>query len=157
MPLTATAILKSAFPNVVANAKGVVVDKSSYVPKYLGRNSKLVQRYPKMLGTQYLSVTATSTTTGSAPKRGPAVKHTVTVRGRTPDDQLYLGNVVVRCTCEFFTYTCEVALHKQGAATIAQSNGERPELTNPKMVPTPCKHLYAVLRDIVRFKVGRAT
>jgi hypothetical protein len=158
MPLTAKQILSSSFPNVKKASTGVVIHKDTFEPQYITERHKLGQRNPKLIGTQFLSVTTSSLTTGpeGKAKRSAPQKYKTVVRGSTSKDQLYLGNVIVACECDYFTYTCEVALNKRGAAQIKQSNGEHPEITNPRLVPTPCKHLHAVLEQIVRKKVGKA-
>lgn len=46
--------------------------------------------------------------------------------------------VLVSCSCEFFMYYCEVALHHHGAAKIKYSNGKHPEVTNPTLYPLSC-------------------
>lgn len=53
--------------------------------------------------------------------------------------------VKVQCTCEFFLFSCEYALYKQGAADIHFSNGKRPNIRNPHRIPFVCKHLYRAL------------
>ncbi len=50
------------------------------------------------------------------------------------------------CDCENFTYTWEVALLKQHSSVRYNSNGMRPRLTNPKMIPGLCKHLISALK-----------
>jgi len=57
--------------------------------------------------------------------------------------------VKVECDCGYFWSHCEVALHKQGAADIIHSNGAKPVVTNPRMIPHVCKHLHAVLEKIL--------
>lgn len=51
------------------------------------------------------------------------------------------------CTCEYFKFTCEVALEKQGSSEIVFSNGQSPVVRNPRQVPCACKHIIAALRD----------
>ena len=58
------------------------------------------------------------------------------------------GNVKVSCSCEWFMYNCEVALHSKGAADIIYSNGEEPTETNPRKLPYVCAHLFYVLGEI---------
>ena len=58
--------------------------------------------------------------------------------------------VNVSCSCEFFLYYCEVALFKAGSADIRYSNGKKPRVTNPKLIPLMCKHLVALSRDITQ-------
>lgn len=56
----------------------------------------------------------------------------------------------VECDCEYHCFTCEVALHRYGAADIIHSNGEFPHTTNPRGIPTVCKHLYVLLKGLIR-------
>lgn len=62
--------------------------------------------------------------------------------------KLFTGPVKVSCSCDYFMYTCEYALNRQGAADILYSNGEPPNDKNPTLVPSVCKHLYTMLSDI---------
>lgn len=57
-------------------------------------------------------------------------------------------NAHVSCSCEDFTFTFEVALHKKDAAEIEYSNGELPLIRNPKMIPGACKHVIKLLQTI---------
>jgi len=54
----------------------------------------------------------------------------------------------VDCDCENFIYYWEFALWSYGAAKIKRCNGDRPEVTNPHLVPGTCKHIIEVLRTI---------
>lgn len=65
------------------------------------------------------------------------------------------GTVKCNCDCEFFTYVCEVALHRHGAADIIGSNGAFPHATNPRGVPLLCKHLWEILRKLKTTKGPR--
>jgi hypothetical protein len=56
--------------------------------------------------------------------------------------------VLVDCSCEFFKYYCEYALWAHGAARIRHSNGEKPVITNPSLVPLLCKHLYELAKTV---------
>lgn len=80
------------------------------------------------------------------PKSGPPQQHIVGLTALT--DKSFKGAVKVSCSCEAFTYTCEVALHKHGASDIFYSNGDAPDTTNPKMIPTLCKHLYVLCSEV---------
>ncbi len=64
----------------------------------------------------------------------------------------FSGFVKVSCSCEYFTYYCEYALYKQGAADITYSNGDPPVDRNPSLTPSLCKHLFALLTGL---KSGR--
>lgn len=57
--------------------------------------------------------------------------------------------VKVQCDCEYHMYTCEVALSRYNAADIIYSNGMYPWTTNPKGIPTICKHVYIVLKKLM--------
>lgn len=49
------------------------------------------------------------------------------------------------CTCEWWLYHCEVAVDRKGSSSVIHSNGAPPKITNPKMVPSLCKHIAAAL------------
>lgn len=56
--------------------------------------------------------------------------------------------VKVSCSCDYFWSHCEVALNAKDAADIKYSNGDKPVVTNPSMIPYVCKHLVAALEKI---------
>lgn len=58
--------------------------------------------------------------------------------------------VHVSCDCDFFLYYCEVALFRIGSASIIYSNGKAPNVTNPRMIPFCCKHLYVVMKKLIQ-------
>lgn len=62
-------------------------------------------------------------------------------------------HVLVDCSCDFFLYYCEVALHKWGSARIKHSNGQHPGTTNPGLHPMCCKHLYKLAETIKKHKL----
>lgn len=49
------------------------------------------------------------------------------------------------CSCPYFLYHCEVALSDKQSSSILFSNGARPSLTNPLLLPVICKHIVAVI------------
>lgn len=59
-------------------------------------------------------------------------------------NDLWNKPVWVSCDCEWFLYTCEVALSKFGCTNIIHSNGSFPIVRNPNSVPMVCKHLVAL-------------
>lgn len=61
--------------------------------------------------------------------------------------------IKVQCTCEWHMYTCEAALFRIGAADIIYSNGDKPMITNPSMVPSACKHVFKILELAMRRKL----
>lgn len=61
----------------------------------------------------------------------------------------FIANGIVVHNCEYHMYTCEVALYRYGAADIIYSNGMYPWTTNPKGIPTICKHAYIVLKKLM--------
>lgn len=61
--------------------------------------------------------------------------------------------VKVSCSCADFMYRAEVALSRAGAADVYYSNGEMPEVTNPRLIPYICKHLVA-FRILLKQKYG---
>ncbi len=156
MPMTAREIIAAAFPAVKAAARGVVVHDTSWEPTFIGRTSKLAQALPKTAGAPIVKVRAHSVSAGpdGKPKRGPNTNYAVSVHGTDSEQHLYNGKIMVYCQCDYFTFTSEVALARKGASRILLSNGELPEVRNPRMVPTPCKHLFAVLAQIVRKRIG---
>jgi len=63
------------------------------------------------------------------------------------------AKVRLDCDCEFFTYYCEHALWRYGAAEIKRSNGLFPHVTNPRAVPIVCKHLDTILIQVIKNRV----
>lgn len=58
-------------------------------------------------------------------------------------------NVKVSCSCGDLTYRWETALHvRWKAADIEYSNGELPNVTNPQMRASLCKHLCALYERV---------
>jgi hypothetical protein len=57
------------------------------------------------------------------------------------------------CQCPRFLYFFEYALASRGAADILYCNGEPPVITNPRLIPSLCKHLTKVCEEIVRRKL----
>lgn len=154
MPMTATEILKSSFPAVKDASKYVVVTANSdWEAKFLTQPKHVGKR---IYGAPAITVTVHSTATGpdGVPKKGTAQKYRVTIHGTDKDQHLFSGHIMAYCQCDYFTYTCEVALAKRGASQIINSNGDAPDIRNPKKVPTACKHLYKVLETVVKKKLG---
>lgn len=58
--------------------------------------------------------------------------------------------VFVKCSCPWFLFHCEVALARVGSSEVDYSNGKKPYITNPKMTPMLCKHLFAAAPIIIR-------
>ena len=67
----------------------------------------------------------------------------------------------VHCSCPFFLFNCEYALVKHGSSDFLKhnsktgdvpkfSNGKPPVVTNPKLVPYLCKHLYRAAPEAVK-------
>ena len=149
MPLTAQQILKSSLPGVPQAAKAVVIKQDdTLTPGFLNRKSN-----PKLHGAPFLKATCYSTTTGTSIKRTKPENHKVTVLALDNSLPLHKAPVLVSCDCGYFTFYCEVALAKKGSAVVKLSNGENPVDRNPAMLPSPCKHLHAVLTAIVKRKM----
>lgn len=55
---------------------------------------------------------------------------------------------IVSCSCDDNLFRWEVANTKRKASEIEYSNGENPVVTNPKLNPGLCKHLYAVFVSV---------
>jgi hypothetical protein len=57
-------------------------------------------------------------------------------------------HVKVSCSCEDNMFMYEVANHYKDAADIEYSNGDAPNIKNPKHNPGMCKHLIALFEHI---------
>lgn len=55
------------------------------------------------------------------------------------------AHIWASCTCEWWLYHCEVAVERKGSTGVIHSNGELPKVTNPRMIPSICKHIAASL------------
>jgi len=61
------------------------------------------------------------------------------------------GLIKVDCTCPSFPYWgWEYALNQKNAADIMRGDGSPPDMRNAKMVPAPCKHIAAMLLQLIR-------
>lgn len=58
--------------------------------------------------------------------------------------------VWVKCSCPYFLFNCEYALAKHGSSEIDYSNGKPPVVTNPRMIPMLCKHLFKGADEAVK-------
>jgi len=76
--------------------------------------------------------------------RGDTIPRTVTMRLYGP--RLVTAKMWVSCNCEYFLFHCEVAVQRKGSTDIEYSNGARPKVTNPSMIPAMCKHCVAAIR-----------
>jgi hypothetical protein len=154
MPMTATEILRSSFLAVKDASKYVVVTAASdWTPKFLTQPKHVGK---KLYGAPAISVVVHSTASGpdGVVKRGTAQKYRVMVHGVDKNQHLFSGAIMAYCQCDYFTYTCEVALAKRGASRIINSNGAPASVRNPKHIPTACKHLYKVLETLVKKRIG---
>lgn len=63
----------------------------------------------------------------------------------------------VHCSCEWFTFYCEVALASRNSSSVINSNGNAPVETNPRQWPYICKHILAVLDRLknIKFKMPK--
>jgi hypothetical protein len=150
MSMTVKDILSKSFPAVQAAAKYVVLrEDSSLKPTFRNVPNKPTEHgAPKLTATMYSTATA-----DGKQKPGKPRHYKATVVGLDNKQKLSEGPVKVTCDCDYFTFTCEVALTRKGASAIRNSNGAPPVQTNPKMVPTPCKHLHKLLSLIVKRRV----
>lgn len=73
------------------------------------------------------------------------------------DDKLknQKSKIKALCDCENFMYVWEVALTKQHSAVRYKSNGKKPVMTNPRMLPGVCKHLLAAIKATYKLKPTR--
>jgi len=67
-----------------------------------------------------------------------------------PSSQLW-----VHCSCPYFTYHLEVALTLKKSSSIYDSNGNLPRITNPRLRPYVCKHLFATLISYLNADKGK--
>lgn len=149
MSMTAKQLTASAFPSVVTNAKTVVLkEDASLVPTFRKTNDKKTNGAPKLVATAY----STHNSAG-VQKPGKPTVYKLVVASNNANLKLHEAPLTVACTCDYFTFVCEVALQKKGAAIVKQSNGARPKITNPQLVPSPCKHLFKLLTLIQKRKV----
>ena len=59
------------------------------------------------------------------------------------------SSVLVWCDCGHFRFNLEVALNKEDASRVINSNGAEPVVMNPTMKTFLCKHLTAAYRDYI--------
>lgn len=59
------------------------------------------------------------------------------------------SSVLVWCDCKHFLFNLEVALNKEDASRIINSNGAEPVVMNPGMKTFLCKHLTAAYQDYI--------
>ena len=110
------------------------------------RKVKRVSRNPILR-----AVTSTNVDANGRPK-SKISKYQTSVEGLMGDGSLISQKYVkVSCSCDAFTYWgSEWALHKQGAADIVHSNGQPPDIRNPRYTPHCCKHVAALLQYVLR-------
>lgn len=60
------------------------------------------------------------------------------------------SKIWVHCSCPYFLFHLEMALVLQKCSTQYDSNGDLPVITNPKLRPFLCKHLYAYLLFLIQ-------
>jgi|APGre2960657505_1045072.scaffolds.fasta_scaffold01006_13 hypothetical protein len=65
---------------------------------------------------------------------------------KNPTDFILVPDSLVwlHCSCPYFTYYLETVLQLHGSSQIYNSNGNLPKITNPRLRPYLCKHLYAL-------------
>lgn len=63
--------------------------------------------------------------------------------------------VWVRCSCEYFKFTLEVALASVGSSAIRYSNGLLPVFRNPGMKKFCCKHLWRAIGQVAELESAR--
>jgi len=59
------------------------------------------------------------------------------------------SSVLVWCDCNHFKFNLEVALNKEDASRIINSNGAEPAVMNPGMKTFLCKHLASAYKDYI--------
>ena len=77
-------------------------------------------------------------------------KYVTWVEGLNTDKGKKFSETLVKvgCTCAFFTFFCEYALAKHGAATVMFSNGQPPVVRNPSEKAILCKHIVKLCKKI---------
>lgn len=99
------------------------------------------------------------------------LNHSCAIRiyGSAKDAKQYMmrpdSRIWMHCHCQYFFWYCEQALVKVKASSYLGTNdkGEHvnPDLwrriRNPKLVPYPCKHLYAAMLALLRMESGKST
>lgn len=136
--LTVKQLLKSTPSNIHTNAGYVKI-------------SKVVRGWSKKTtnpALRFQTVYSTHDHTGKKKNFPPEIHQSYVEGLMGTDTKIGQKYVRVSCTCPYFMYYCEAALHKHAAADIVYSNGDRPVVTNPSMVPMCCKHLVKVLEKI---------
>lgn len=112
----------------------LVKETPGYI-KYNGGYVTPVKMTPKIKnGLLHLQTVTRTNELGAPPRRH--IQRIVLLEGSKISDPR--ARVKIECDCEFHCFTCEVALYRLGAADIIHSNGEKPVVTNPKMIPLTC-------------------
>lgn len=74
---------------------------------------------------------------------------TVLIQSVSGGHLLHKGYIKISCSCEYWKwYGCADVLNLHGAAFVKDVTGYMPDLRNPSYVPSVCKHVYRVLRQI---------
>lgn len=113
----------------------------------------LMKKHPDKNVVGYVSKTVTRDDKGP-PRR---YQHYVIAQDFSREDgkQLWQSKAVkVSCQCSRFKFYYEYPLNRRGAADIVHSNGTPPLNTNPRLVPSVCKHLLAVMYAVLRKERG---
>lgn len=88
------------------------------------------------------------TALGNTESSGDSYTQTLRIHGskKFPSDFVVkpLNQMWCHCSCPYFTYYLEVVLQLHGSSRIKNSNGNMPKITNPRLRPYLCKHLYAL-------------
>lgn len=136
--------------------KGLTLKKMVTNSLILDRNnSKNVHVLTTKFTTSAKGRKAVIGTCQSAPKKAgeKTEKYKCSVIGLEDDGPLSAQKCMVSCPCERFTYYCEYALTKKGAAKIKFCNGDPPVVTNPNMITGMCKHLIALSAELIKKKL----
>jgi len=90
----------------------------------------------------------TRTALGNQESSGDSYTQTIRIHGtkKSPTDFLLKpeSSFWCHCSCPYFTYYLEVVLQLHGSSRIRNSNGNMPKITNPRLRPYLCKHLFAL-------------
>lgn len=115
-------------------------------PRRIRENAEFVKvRRVKKRKNDPFSLAVTVTDRRHATEEQP---HYLTVQVLSPKGERNIMDphtkVKISCNCSYFKFYCEYALWKHGSADIIYSNGQPARDTNPRNVPTLCKHGFSL-------------
>jgi hypothetical protein len=131
-----------------------MVGNAQIIPDVVNSNDVAIigfQRYNDRFGRKGFK--AHTSTRGVGGKKAKTSRHHVcTVVAKDKDYKGKISQadgVICDCDCERWLFKWEYAVWKKGAADLRRGNGEPPVSTNPRLYPSPCKHLYRLMLRIM--------